>query len=337
MKEGDRIKLGHGSGGKMSQELFENVFQPAFSNEFLNEVHDGAILELNPGRVAFSTDTFVVNPLFFPGGNIGDLAVNGTVNDVAMCGAIPQYLSVGFILEEGLPIDQLRLIVESMREAASKAGVKLVTGDTKVVEHGSADGVFINTSGVGVIPENVHISPKSAKEGDRIIINGGIAEHGVAVMTKREGLEFESSIESDCAALNHMIQAVLNEVSSVRVLRDPTRGGIAATLNEIAQSSDVGIELQESAIPIQEQVKSISAILGLDPFFIANEGKVLTVVGEQDAEKVVEIMNSFPEGKEAAIIGQVTSNNPGKVVLETSIGTRRLVDMPSGEQLPRIC
>ncbi len=333
----EKIKLGHGSGGRMSQELFETLFQPKFSNEYLDEAHDGAILEMANSKIAFSTDTFVVNPLFFPGGNIGDLAVNGTVNDVAMCGADPRFISAGFILEEGFPVAQLQQIVNSMQAATEKAGVLLVTGDTKVVEHGSADGVFINTSGIGIVRENLSISPKNAREGDVIIINGRIAEHGVAVMTKREGLEFESSILSDCASLNGMIGSVLDSTDDVHVLRDPTRGGVAATLNEIAQSASKGINLVENNIPLDEQVKSISSILGLDPLYIANEGKVLIIVAEKSAEKVLSIMKEFPEGRESAIIGHVTDNHPGKVVMETSIGTRRIVDMPSGEQLPRIC
>ncbi|MBU2511596.1 hydrogenase expression/formation protein HypE [bacterium] len=337
MEQKEKIKLGHGSGGRMSQELFESLFQPLFSNEYLNEAHDGAILKMGDNRIAFSTDSFVVKPLFFPGGNIGDLAVNGTVNDVTMCGADPQFISAGFILEEGFPIVQLQQIVTSMQTAAEKAGVLLVTGDTKVVERGSADGVFINTSGIGVVRRNVSISPKNAREGDVILINGRIAEHGIAVMTKREGMEFESSILSDCMALNKMVGAILDETDDVHVLRDPTRGGIAATLNEIAQSSSKGIDLIENKIPLDDQVKSVSSILGLDPLYIANEGKVLVIVAEKSADKVLETMKQFYEGRESAIIGRITNNHPGRVVMETSIGTKRIVDMPSGEQLPRIC
>jgi hydrogenase expression/formation protein HypE len=333
----DTIKLGHGSGGQMSQDLFQQVFQPRFSNAFLNEVHDGAIVDLGGCRLAFSTDSFVVKPIFFPGGNIGDLAVNGTVNDVAMCGADPRYLSAGFILEEGFPMTQLQAIVDSMQQAAKKAGVILVTGDTKVVEHGSADGIFINTTGIGIVREKVAIAPTRATVGDVVIINGRIADHGIAVMTKREGMEFESGVISDCAALNKMIGCILDQIRDVHVLRDPTRGGIAATLNEIATAAKVGIVLQETAIPVDEQVKAISSLLGLDPLYIANEGKVLVFVKETDADQVLRIMKQFPEGKHATLIGKVMEKHPGRVVMETTIGTRRIVDMPAGEQLPRIC
>ncbi len=335
--QNDTIKLGHGSGGQMSQDLFQRIFQPGFSNAFLNEAHDGAILEFGERKLAFSTDTFVVNPIFFPGGNIGDLAINGTVNDVAMCGADPKYLSAGFILEEGFPIAQLETIVDSMKVAAAKAGVMLVTGDTKVVERGSADGIFINTSGIGLVRPGIRISPTRAEIGDVVLINGRIADHGIAVMTKRQGLEFESSVVTDCAALNKMIGAILDEVADVHVLRDPTRGGIAATLNEIATAANIGITLIEDSIPLNEQVNAISSLLGLDPFYIANEGKVLVILKEADAEKALAIMKTFEEGKESSLIGRIVEKNPGKVILETSIGTKRIVDMPSGEQLPRIC
>ena len=333
----EKIKLGHGSGGNMSHELLQQIFLPEFTNKFLDEAHDGAILEIGGSRIAFSTDTFTVKPIFFPGGDIGDLAINGTVNDVAMCGADPLYLSAGFILEEGFPMEHLKRIVGSMRKAAEKAGVMLVTGDTKVVENGNADGIFINTSGVGLVRKGVSISPKRAAVGDVIIINGRIADHGIAVMTKREGLEFESSVETDSAALNHMIGAILDAVKDIHVLRDPTRGGLGATLNEITLSADVGIQLFEDRIPLSEQVKSLSSILGLDPLYIANEGKVLVFVKAGDADGVLDAMRTFPEGRECSIIGEVVSNHPGKVVIQTSIGTRRVVDMPAGEQLPRIC
>lgn len=336
-KQSDKIRLGHGSGGKMSQELFLDLFLPKFRNRFLDEVHDGAILDLGGVRVAISTDSFVVKPLFFPGGNIGDLAINGTVNDVAMCGATPAYLSAGFILEEGFPISDLEKITLSMQKAAEKAGVMLVTGDTKVVENGSADGVFINTTGIGIVRDDLTISPKNAREGDVVLINGRIADHGIAVMTRREGLSFESDIKSDCAALNGMIADILDQSGGIRVLRDPTRGGIAATLNEIAEAASVGIELLESEIPLDEQVKAVSSLLGLDPLYIANEGKVLVVVEGAMADEVLSVMRKHPEGKESARIGRIVSTHPGRVVMETTIGTRRIVDMPAGEQLPRIC
>ncbi len=321
----------------MSQDLFREIFQPGFSNPFLDEVHDGAILDMGGQKLAFSTDSFVVNPIFFPGGNIGDLAVNGTVNDVAMCGADPKYLSAGFILEEGFSLDSLKLIVDSMKVAAEKAEVTLVTGDTKVVEKGSVDGVFINTSGIGLVRESVDVSPTRAEVGDVVLINGRIADHGIAVMTKRQGLEFESGVVTDCAALNRMIGTLLDRVEDVHVLRDPTRGGVAATLNEIASAANVGIELFEDQIPLDDQVKAISSLLGLDPFYIANEGKVLVIVKESEAETALETMKSFDEGKESSVIGRIVEKNAGKVILETSIGTRRIVDMPASEQLPRIC
>ncbi|MBU3914176.1 hydrogenase expression/formation protein HypE [bacterium] len=333
----EKIKLAHGSGGKLSQELFQEVFQKQFSNRFLNEVHDGAILEIGGCKLAFSTDTFVVNPIFFPGGNIGDLAVNGTVNDIAMCGAKPMYLSAGFILEEGFDIESLKIIVASMRKAGDKAGVLLVTGDTKVVENGSADGIFINTTGIGLIYENVNISPRNATEGDAVILSGRIADHGIAVMSKRQGLEFETDILTDSAPLNKLVEAILEASNEVRVLRDPTRGGIAATLNEIAEAAGKGIFLYEESIPIDKQVKAVSSMLGLDPLYIANEGKLLAIVGKDSADKVLSVMRSRPEGRESAIIGRVVSEYKGKVVMKTTIGTKRVVDMPSGEQLPRIC
>ncbi len=321
----------------MSQDLFQEIFQPGFSNPFLDEVHDGAILDMGGQKLAFSTDSFVVNPIFFPGGNIGDLAINGTVNDIAMCGADPKYLSAGFILEEGYPLESLKTIVESMKNAAANAEVALVTGDTKVVEKGGVDGVFINTSGIGLVRQGVEISPKRAEVGDIVLINGRIADHGIAVMTKRQGLEFESAVITDCASLNKMIGALLDVVEDVHVLRDPTRGGIAATLNEIATAANAGIELFEDQIPLDDQVKAISSLLGLDPLYIANEGKVLVIVKETDADKALNTMKSFDEGRESSAIGRVVEKNAGKVILETSIGTRRIVDMPSGEQLPRIC
>ena len=333
----DKIILAHGSGGKPSADLFQQIFLSQFNNDILAEAHDGAILEMGGSRFAFSTDSYVVNPYFFPGGNIGDLAVNGTVNDIAMCGARPLYLSAGFILEEGFDIAELKEIVHSMQQAAEKAGVKLVTGDTKVVEKGSADGIFINTAGIGQLDPGIHISPGNAVDGDAIIINGRIADHGIAVLSKREGLEFESDIMSDSASLNHMVQGVLRVVPSVHVLRDPTRGGVAATLNEIAEAAEVGIELDEVQIPIDEQVAAVSDMLGIDPLYIANEGKVMAFVPSGSAEQVVEEMRKYPEGADAAIIGSVTDDHQKRVILKTRIGTKRLVDMPSGDQLPRIC
>ncbi len=329
--------MAHGSGGKLSHELVENLFKPAFSNPFLDVLHDGAILPNPGGSLAFSTDSYVVHPIFFPGGNIGDLAVNGTVNDLAMCGAKPLYLSVGMILEEGLPIPDLRRIVQSMKDAANKADILLVTGDTKVVEKGKADGIFINTAGVGKVKEGLEISPSRIDVGDVILINGPVAEHGIAIMVSREGLEFETSLESDSASLNHMVEKILDISDEVHLLRDPTRGGMSATLNEIINASNLGIVLDEVAIPIPDTVKAACSLLGFDPLYVANEGKVLVFVGENDVQKVLDTMRQFPEGKDAAIIGKVVSEHAGKVILETGIGTRRIIDMPSGEQLPRIC
>lgn len=333
----EKILLAHGSGGKPSAELFRQIFLPQFDNPYLAEAHDGAILEVGGCRFAFSTDSYVVKPHSFPGGNIGDLAVNGTVNDIAMCGARPLYLSAGFILEEGFDLDELRVIVQSMQAAAEKADVKLVTGDTKVVEKGGADGIFINTAGIGEMLPGIQISPQKAAEGDAIIINGRIADHGIAVMSRREGLEFESDISSDTASLNRMVQDILSAVPEVHVLRDPTRGGIAATLNEIAESAGVGIVLNEAAIPIADQVRAASEMLGIDPLYIANEGKVLVLVPDAHAARVVTEMKKHPEGADAAVIGRVGDENSRRVILETRVGTRRLVDMPSGDQLPRIC
>ena len=333
----DKIMMAHGSGGRHSQELFKNIFLPEFANPFLNEVHDGAILNIEGKRLAFSTDSYVVNPLFFPGGNIGDLAVNGTVNDLAMCGAKPLYLSAGFILEEGFEIEKLQQIVQTMGAASKKAGVMLVTGDTKVVENGNADGIYINTAGIGLIDENLIISPNNAKEGDMIIINGRIADHGIAILSKREGLDFESDIQSDSAPLNGLVESMLETSSNIHILRDPTRGGIAATLNEIAEASNRGVLIEEQKIPISESVVSISSLLGIDPFNVANEGKLLAIVSNNDAESLLEVMQSHPFGVESSIIGEIVSSHPGKVVMKTAIGTKRVVDMPSGENLPRIC
>lgn len=334
---GEKVLLAHGSGGKPSAELFQQVFLPQFNNPLLAEAHDGAVFEIGGQRFAFSTDSYVVKPHIFPGGNIGDLAVNGTVNDIAMCGARPLYLSTGFILEEGFDMAELKLIVHSMQLAAVKAGVLMVTGDTKVVEKGSADGIFINTAGIGQLTGNTCISPKNARAGDVIIINGQIADHGIAVLSKREGLEFQSDIVSDTASLNHLVEAILRVAPNVHVLRDPTRGGVAATLNEIADAADVGIEIEEEQIPINEQVAAVSDMLGIDPLYIANEGKVIVFAPSHQAEQVLAAMRTYPEGEKASIIGVVTADHRKRVVLQTRIGTRRVVDMPSGDQLPRIC
>jgi len=287
--------------------------------------------------LAFSTDSYVVSPLFFPGGDIGKLAVHGTVNDLAMCGARPMYLSVGFILEEGTAMDDFARVVGSMREAADAAGVKLVTGDTKVVDRGKADGIFINTSGIGVIPEGVDISPARARPGDKILLSGEIAVHGIAIMSVREGLEFETEIASDTAPLNGLVEAMLAVGGDIHVLRDPTRGGVTSALTEIAQSAGVGMLIEEARIPIGEEVKGACEILGLDPLYVANEGKLIAVVAPGAAEGVLAAMRAHPLGREAAIIGEVTAEHPAFVLMKTRVGGTRVVDMLSGEQLPRIC
>jgi hydrogenase expression/formation protein HypE len=331
------IVLGHGSGGKLSQRLIEKIFFSQFQNPLLNSQHDGAVLSFNGTRLAFTTDSYVVHPVFFPGGNIGELAVYGTVNDLSMCGAKPLYLSAAFILEEGFPMEELWRIVLSMKEAAAKAGVALVTGDTKVVDRGKCDRIFINTSGVGFIDPEVRIDPERAKIGDKIILSGPIAVHGMAIMSVREGLEFDTQIVSDTAPLNDLVQSMLAACKDIHVLRDPTRGGVSSALNEIAQKAKVGIYLIEEKIPIQDEVKGACEILGMDPLYVANEGKLVAFVAPEDAEKVLQAMRSNPLGKESQIIGEVVAEPIGIVILKTRIGGKRVVDMLSGEQLPRIC
>ncbi|MEP6603288.1 MAG: hydrogenase expression/formation protein HypE [Spartobacteria bacterium] len=331
------IVLAHGSGGKLSHQLMEKMVLPQFRNELLEPLHDGAIFSIGGQRVAFSTDSYVVNPIFFPGGDIGKLAVHGTVNDLAMCGARPLYLSVAFILEEGTPMEEFWRVVQSMREAADAAGVKLVTGDTKVVDRGKADKIFINTSGIGVIPDGINIRPSRAQAGDKIIMSGAMAVHGMAIMSVREGLEFETEIASDTAPLNSLVEAMLATKIDIHVLRDPTRGGITSALTEIAQSAKIGMLLDEASIPISEEVKGACEILGLDPLYVANEGKLLAIVAAQDVDLVLGAMKSHPLGEQAAVIGEVTSDHPGFVMMKTRVGGTRVVDMLSGEQLPRIC
>ncbi|MBA3544507.1 MAG: hydrogenase expression/formation protein HypE [Chthoniobacterales bacterium] len=331
------IVLAHGSGGKLSHQLISKIIAPQFANDLLAPLHDGAIFSLGEGRLAFSTDSYVVSPIFFPGGDIGRIAIHGTVNDLAMCGATPRYLSVGFILEEGLPMEDFWRIVQSMRAAADEAGVQLVTGDTKVVDRGKADKIFINTAGIGTIAPGVNIQPTRAQVGDQIILSGQIAVHGIAIMSVREGLEFETEIASDTAALNGMVREILAVCPDVHVFRDPTRGGVTSAVTEIAQAARVGIQLQESVIPISEEVKGACEILGLDPLYVANEGKLLAVVASDDAQAVLATMRAHSLGREAAIIGEVVSDHPGFVVMKTKVGGTRVVDMLSGEQLPRIC
>jgi hydrogenase expression/formation protein HypE len=332
-----QIVLAHGSGGKLSHQLIEKMVLPQFQNELLQPLHDGAVFSLNGERVAFSTDSFVVSPIFFPGGDIGKLAVHGTVNDLAMCGARPLYLSASFILEEGMPMEDFWRVIQSMHSAAENAGVKLVTGDTKVVDRGKADKIFINTSGIGIVPDGVNIHPARATAGDKIIISGPIAVHGIAIMSVREGLEFETEIASDTAPLHELVAAMVAAKIDVHVLRDPTRGGVTSALTEIAQTAGVGMLLNESLIPIDEEVKGACEILGLDPLYVANEGKLLALIAPEDADRALQVLRIHSLGKGAAVIGQVVEEHPGLVLMKTRVGGTRVVDMLSGEQLPRIC
>jgi hydrogenase expression/formation protein HypE len=337
LRDYPRIVIGHGGGGKLSAELVEHLFLPAFQNAALSALGDSSVLSLPPGRVAFTTDSFVVRPLFFPGGSIGDLAVNGTVNDLAMSGARPLYLSAGFIIEEGLPMATLAGVVERMAAAARSAGVQLVTGDTKVVERGRGDGLYINTAGIGVIASGVQLGPGLARPGDYVLLSGTIGDHGMAVMSVREGLEFESVIRSDCAALDTLVETILAIPEDVHVLRDPTRGGVAATLNEIAKQSQVGIVLEEASIPVEPAVQAACELLGLDPLHVANEGKLIAIVAGGQAETILDRMRQHPLGRRAALIGRVTADNAGLLAAHTRIGGTRIVPLQIGEQLPRIC
>lgn len=332
------VLLAHGSGGKLTHQMIEKIFLPQFRNPLLEPLHDGAVFSVNGTRLALSTDSYVISPIFFPGGDIGELAVNGTVNDLAMCGAQPLYLSAGFIIEEGFSVEELWRVVLSMRRAAERAGVLLVTGDTKVVDRGKGDKIFINTSGVGVVDERIAITPSRVEAGDKVLLSGAIAVHGIAIMSVREGLEFETEIKSDTAPLNDMVMKMLAVGGdSIHVLRDPTRGGVASSLNEIAASARVGIEIEEEKIPITEEVRGACEILGLDPLYVANEGKLLAFVSPHVADSVLEAMRNHPYGTEAAIIGEVVDAHAGTVLLRSRIGGLRVVDMLSGEQLPRIC
>jgi len=333
----DKILLDHGSGGKLSNNLIAEMILPAFNNPFLSQLDDGAVFEIDGKRYAFSTDSYVVDPIFFPGGNIGDLAVNGTINDIAMCGASPLYLSAGLIIEEGFSIMDLQKILKAMSAASERAGVKVVTGDTKVVPKGSVDKIFINTSGIGLIPEKVNISGKNAQPGDKIILSGSIADHGIAILTQREALSFDSPLYSDTAPLNHMVNRMLSVTRDINALRDPTRGGVGTTLNEIAIQSDVGIKIYEKKILVKKTVASVCELLGFDPLYIANEGKLLAFVKSEHAEKVLSAIRDDSCGKDASVIGEVVSSHPGKVVMETDIGGERIIDFLIGEQLPRIC
>jgi len=332
------IVMGHGGGGKLGNELVEHLFLPAFRNPALENLGDAAVFELASGRLAMSTDSFVVQPLFFPGGSIGALAVNGTVNDLAVSGAEPKFLSASFILEEGFPLAHLAAIVADMAEAARTAGVQIVTGDTKVVEHGHGDGCYINTAGVGVLRPGIIVGPHRAEPGDAILVSGTIGDHGMAIMSVREGLEFESQIRSDCAALNGMIAGVLSAAGgAMHAMRDPTRGGLASTLNEIAQASGVGMVLDEPNLPVRPEVQSACELLGLDPVYVANEGKCVFFVAPEFAEVVLSVLQAHPLGRDAAVIGHVTADHPRMLVARTAMGANRVISIPVGEQLPRIC
>ena len=331
------IVMGHGGGGQLSAELIEHLFVPAFRNTTLESMADSSVLPRPSGRLAFSTDSYVVQPLFFPGGSIGDLAVHGTVNDLSMSGATPLYLSAGFILEEGFPLSQLAAIVDRMGRAAREAGVQIVTGDTKVVEKGHGDGCYINTAGVGVIADNIEIGPTRAANGDVVIVSGTVGDHGMAIMSVREGLEFETIIESDTAALNGMVASLLRFAPHVHVLRDPTRGGLATSLNEIAGQSNVGILIEERSLPVLQDVQSACELLGMDPMYVANEGKLVAIVDPSVAEAVLAAMREHPHGRNAAIIGRVTEQHKGILAAKTPIGGTRIIPLQIGEQLPRIC
>ncbi len=333
----DRVLLAHGSGGAMSHDLIASFFVKAFQNPFLDRLDDMAVLEIDGTRLAFTTDSYVVTPIFFPGGDIGKLAVCGTINDLAMSGARPLYLSAGFILEEGFPFRDLEAVIASMREAAAQAGVQIVTGDTKVVNRGGADGIFINTAGLGRIPEGVNISGRNARVGDQVLVSGSMGDHGIAILSSRAGLEFSTRLESDCAALNGLVARMLEVSRDVHCLRDPTRGGLSTTLNELARQSKVAIRIEESRIPVKEEVRGACELLGLDPLILANEGKLIAIVGAGEAEKILTAMRAHPLGRDAALIGEVGEEPAERVILRTPIGSTRIMDMLVGEPLPRIC
>lgn len=333
----EKILLAHGSGGELSHKLISALFLKAFTNPYLDPLDDMAILKVGESRLAFTTDSYVVTPIFFPGGDIGKLAICGTINDLAMGGAIPLFLSAGFIIEEGFPFSYLEKITASMKEVSVAAGVKIVTGDTKVVNKGAIDQIFINTSGIGVVAPGVDISGRNAQVGDKVIISGSIGDHGIAILSSREGLEFTTNLKSDCAPLNDLVAKMLATSLEIHSLRDPTRGGLASALNELARQSEVGIWIEEELIPIKEEVRGACELLGLDPFHLANEGKLIALVAAPAAEKILDQMRNHPLGTEATIIGEVRAEPKGKVVLRTSLGSTRILDMVMGEALPRIC
>ena len=332
----DTILLAHGSGGKLSHALVEKKFLPLLTNPLLDKLDDSAVFEAN-GRLSFTTDSYVVDPIFFPGGDIGKLAVCGTVNDLSMSGAKPLYLSLSVIIEEGLLVADLERLVQSIKAAADEAQVDIITGDTKVVNQGQADKLFINTSGIGIIPAGIDISGANAKAGDRVILSGTIGDHGIAIMSQREGLRFETFLESDCAPLNKLVAQIVEVCPNTHCLRDPTRGGLATTLNEFAQQSNVGIVIEEDKIPVKKEVKAACELLGFDPIHVANEGKLVAIVESGDADEVLAQMKQNCYGKDAAIIGEVTNDHTGRVIMKTKLGPSRIIDMLSGELLPRIC
>ena len=332
-----QITLDHGSGGEASRKLVETVFLSRLQNDVLDRMDDSAVINLFDHRLAMTTDSYVVDPIFFPGGNIGSLSIHGTVNDLSMQGAKPLFLTLGLILEEGLPLRDLEKIIESAAAAAKDAGIKIVAGDTKVVPRGNADKIFINTAGIGIIPDEVDVSSGNARAGDLVIINGDIGDHGIAILTTREGLSFNTQLESDSASLNTLVASILNVSNKIHVLRDPTRGGVATALNEIAVQSGVGIQIFEADLPISKPALAASEILGLDPLYLANEGKCLIITPPEDADSILSSMKQHRHGKKARIIGKVTSDNPGRALLKTKIGGNRILAMLTGEQLPRIC
>ncbi|MBI4382585.1 MAG: hydrogenase expression/formation protein HypE [Nitrospinae bacterium] len=332
-----RVVLGHGGGGKLTEQLIEKLFLPAFDNPFLNKRHDGAVLDMGPMKLAFTTDSYVVRPLFFPGGDIGTLAVNGTINDLAMCGARPAYLSAGFIIEEGFSMETLWTITRSMARAAASAGVVIVTGDTKVVDKGHGDGIFINTAGVGAVERGCAIGPGSVRPGDAVVLSGDVGRHGMAILSAREGLEFESMIESDCAPLAGPVLRLIEEGIEIHCLRDLTRGGLAGALAEIARAAGARVDIDESAIPVREDVRGACEILGFDPLYVANEGRFAAFVAGKDAGRAEEVLRAFPPCAEAGVIGRVRESRTGLVVMKSRIGSDRVVDSLSGEQMPRIC
>jgi hydrogenase expression/formation protein HypE len=336
LKMGDTILLAHGSGGRLSHDLVEKGILPVFDNPILNRLDDSAVFELN-GRIAFTTDSYVVNPIFFPGGDIGRLAVCGTVNDLSMSGAIPRYLSIALIIEEGLQFADLRRVSESIRAAADEAGVSVVTGDTKVVNKGNADKLFINSAGVGSVAPGLDISGSNLVPGDRIIVSGTIGDHGIAVMSQRDGLRLSVPVGSDCAPLNHLVQEMIRASSRIHSLRDPTRGGLATTLVELAHQSGVNIEIEESRLPVLDAVRGACELLGFDPLYVANEGKLVASVAPEDADAVLNVMKKNKYGAGSAIIGTVTGKSKGRVVMKTRLGASRIIDMLTGELLPRIC